>query len=272
MKRSLAALCLAALAVLASSLSAEEHAPGREVHWSYQQDGGPAGWGALTPDYRLCGEGQRQSPIDLGSAQPAASEAIELHYAPARLRIAHHEHRVDIIDNSHTIQVTYDEGSTLTSHGKTFELAQYHFHAPSEHTVNGRHYPMEMHLVHRSESGELAVLGVLIGEGARNAAFDAIWEHLPERPGEERHLENVEVDVDELLPGASRYWRYEGSLTTPPCSEGVHWLVLEQPLELSAEQIARFRKIIDANNRPPQPLHGRRILLMSAALDAVHQR
>jgi carbonic anhydrase len=158
--------------------------------------------------------------------------------------------------------------STLLLDGKTFELAQYHFHAPSEHTLGGRHYAMEMHLVHHSESGELVVVGALIDEGTHNAAFDPIWQQLPERPGEERHLEDVAVDIDALLPDASRYWRYEGSLTTPPCTEGVHWLVLEQPLMLSAEQIARFRGIIGANNRPPQSLHGRPIRLVPISPDA----
>ena len=184
-------------------------------------------------------------------------------YRVGAVRVAHHEHVVDVLDNGHTIQVTYDEGSTVELAGKSYGLVQYHFHSPSEHTVDGEHFPMEIHFVHRSEDGELAVLGVLVEAGAHNPTFDAIWNDLPREPGESRHLEQVDVDIDELFPESHERYRYEGSLTTPPCSEGVHWSVIREALSLSQEQIEAFRSIFDANNRPVQPIHDRRVQIFT---------
>jgi carbonic anhydrase len=143
----------------------------------------------------------------------------------------------------------------------SFELEQYHFHAPSEHTVDGRRFPMEMHLVHQAADGEFAVLGVLIDEGAHNAAFDPVFSRLPRRLGERVHLEHVQVDIDDLLPSARHVYRYRGSLTTPPCSEGVRWFVGAQPVELSAGQIETFTSIIHGNNRPLQSRGSREVTL-----------
>jgi len=229
------------------------------AHWGYGEHDGPAVWAELSPDYGLCAEGREQSPIDLRNAQPREHPPVALAYQPQSLRMIRHEHVVDVIDNGHTIQVSYDEGSVLTIGEKQYELAQYHFHAPSEHTVAGKHSPMEMHLVHKSTSGELAVLGVLIAEGAHNTAFDPVWSHLPRSPGEKVHLEHVKVQIDALLPTGLRHYRYRGSLTTPPCTEGVSWLVAESPVELSGEQIAAFTAIIRANNRPVQELGERTV-------------
>ena len=141
-----------------------------------------------------------------------------------------------------------------------FTLVQYHFHAPSEHTVGGKHYPMEMHLVFGSNGGALAVIGVLIEEGAHNAAFDPVWSHLPKAKGVESHLEHVKVGIDDLLPKVHTSYRYDGSLTTPPCSEGVKWFVMTTPVALSPEQIAAFTALVKENNRPAQPLNGRAIV------------
>jgi carbonic anhydrase len=234
----------------------------RPAHWGYDAEEGPERWAALSPAYRLCGEGRAQSPIDIAGAERIDASRIVLDYAAATLRIAHHGHVVDLIDNGHTIQISYDEGSTLVEGDRSFELVQYHFHGPSEHTLEGRAYPMEMHLVHQSSQGELAVLGVLIAEGRHNRAFDPIWENLPHEPGETRHLEEVDVDIDELLPHAASYYRYDGSLTTPPCSEGVRWFVMKDPIELSREQVEAFTSIIHDNSRPTQPLNGRRVAIV----------
>lgn len=232
-------------------------------HWGYGSEDGPAQWGALSPDWSLCASGQLQSPVELGGAMPAGAVTLSFGYKPASLRIAHHEHAVDVLDNGHTIQVSYDEGSTLEIDGSSFELVQYHFHAPSEHTVRGRHFPMEMHLVHRSSRGNLAVVGVLTESGAHNDAFDPVWKNLPAEPGERAHLEHVQVDVDDLLPRDRRTYRYPGSLTTPPCTEGVRWLVFAEPIQLSGAQIDAFRAIVRDNNRPIQPLKGRDVLIES---------
>jgi len=169
---------------------------------------------------------------------------------------------VDLLDNGHTIQITYDAGSTLEVDGIIFELVQFHFHAPSEHTVDGQYYPMEMHFVHQSENGELAVIGVFVAEGEHSDAFQAIVEGLPSEVGEERHFDDVDLDVDAFVPEQTEFYRYSGSLTTPPCSEGVRWIVLRNPLVVSAEQIGAFEDLLHDNNRPVQAVGERRVELV----------
>jgi carbonic anhydrase len=166
----------------------------------------------------------------------------------------------DGINNGHTIQITYEGADTLTIGDQSYSLMQYHFHHQSEHTVKGAHFPMEMHLVHKGASGQLAVLGVFIQQGAHNAAFDPIWNNLPASKGVETHYGSVNVDVDKLLPADRASYRYDGSLTTPPCSEGVRWIVMTTPIELSAAQIEAFTAIIHDNNRPTQALNRRTVL------------
>lgn len=248
--------CLACLAT-----ASEHQNPAHPPHWSYDKADGPARWGELHSDWAICASGRSQSPIDLRDTTPGASAGpLAFSNAPTRLTVAHQTHVVDALDNGHTIQVTMDVGDTLHIGEKDFQLLQYHFHSPSEHTVEGRHFPMEMHMVHRNDAGDLAVIGVLVEAGEHNAAFDAVWENLPDTPGEEVHLENVDIDVDDLLPRNLRSWRYRGSLTTPPCSESVQWIVLQEPIELDLQQIDKFRKIFPHNNRPVQPLFGRTVI------------
>jgi len=235
-------------------------------HWGYGAEHGPAEWGELCPEFSTCGSGRNQSPIDISAATAATLPALATSYQPAQLRIVHHEHQADVVNNGHTVQVNYPGGSTLSVDGQTFTLLQYHFHGPSEHTLDQKHFPMEMHLVHKSAAGELAVIGAFITEGAANAAFEPVWANLPKEKGVEVHLEHVEVDVDALLPQERATYRYDGSLTTPPCSEGVKWFVLANPIALSAEQIAAFRTVIQGNNRPTQPLNGRKIVTDKVAV------
>ncbi len=229
--------------------------------WHYEGDAGPAKWGTLTPKFAACGEGKAQSPVDIATTAPGTNAAVlKTNLKPGELRIAHHEHVADGINNGHTIQINYDGADTLTIGDETYSLVQYHFHNESEHTVKGRHYPMEMHLVHKSASGKLAVIGVFIEEGAHNPAFDPIWNNLPAQKGVETHYAAVSVDVDKLLPASRASFRYDGSLTTPPCSEGVRWIVMKSPIQLSAAQIKAFTSIVHDNNRPTQPLNGRPVL------------
>jgi carbonic anhydrase len=237
-----------------------EHAAHEAPHWSYEEAAGPARWNTLNADWRICGEGRNQSPIDIGETAAPNSPALKEEFKPASLNIAHHEHAADVINNGHTIQVNDAVGDTLRIGGRQFQLLQYHFHSPSEHTVGGRHYPMEMHLVHQSADGNLAVVGVFIEEGEPNAAFDPIWSNLPKTEDAEYHLANVKEDIGSLLPGDKTTFRYDGSLTTPPCSEGVKWIVMTTPIQLSPQQIGAFRAIIKDNNRPIQPLHGRAVV------------
>ncbi|HSG88146.1 MAG TPA: carbonic anhydrase family protein [Pseudomonadales bacterium] len=246
---------------MASAPAGHADAPQAHAYWSYEDDTGPLHWATLSAEYAGCAIGTEQSPIDLSDARVSTLPEIVRSYSAASVRIVHHEHIVDVIDNGHTIQINYDEGSVLDVGGEQFELVQYHFHAPSEHTVDGRHYPMEMHLVHRSETGHLAVIGVLIAEGAHNTAFDPVWANLPSFPGAQVHLEHLQVDIDDLLPATHRTWRYRGSLTTPPCSEGVEWIVMHDPVTLSSAQIAAFTAIFDGNNRPVQAVGSRSIVL-----------
>jgi carbonic anhydrase len=229
-------------------------------HWGYGAEHGPAEWGELCPEFSACGSGRSQSPIDLTGATSSTLAALATSYAPAKLSIVHHEHQADVVNNGHTVQVNYPGGSSLTLEGQTYGLLQYHFHSPSEHTLEGKHFPMEMHLVHKAADGKLAVIGAFIEEGAANAAFEPVWANLPKEKGVEVHLAHVEVDVDALLPKDRTTYRYDGSLTTPPCSEGVKWFVLANPVALSSAQIAAFRAIVKDNNRPTQPVNGRKVV------------
>ena len=252
-----------ATTVLGCTPAADEAAlPTRvAVHWGYEGEESPAHWAELSPAFALCAEGTHQSPIDLTA--PDTVEAIEVtrDYKPASLRVVRKEHVVDVLDNGHTIQVNYDQGSTLTLEGTEYELLQYHFHMPSEHTVDGRHAALELHLVHRSDAGELAVIGVLVDEGEYNAVIAPLVDALPAEPGDTVQLEHGTFDVDGLIPFDPRYYRYEGSLTTPPCTEGVQWLVMVRQGHASAEQLARFAAVMPENNRPVQPRNARRLVI-----------
>lgn len=232
-----------------------------EPVWHYDGDEGPEHWGELSPRFAPCRDGRQQSPIDIvlptnGGDVPR----VKLQFPPATLRIAHHEHVADGINNGHTIQINYDDGDTLTVGERSFDLVQYHFHSPSEHTLSGRRYPMEMHMVHRSASGTLAVVGVLVAEGRHHTAFDPVWANLPRGRGVETHYAHIMVDVDALLPASHASYRYHGSLTTPPCTEGVKWFVLATPITLDTTQIAAFEGLVDDNARPVQALNARAIV------------
>lgn len=231
-----------------------------QVHWGYDAGNGPSSWGELNRDWVLCAEGNHQSPIDLTGARQEKLDEMKLEFPTANLTIVHQTHVLDVIDNGHTIQINYDKGETFEIGNESYELRQYHFHSPSEHTINGRHYPMEMHLVHISKDKKLAVIGVFIEEGRHNEVFDTIWSNLPKQTGQEVHLENVQVDIDDMLPKIKATYRYSGSLTIPPCSEGVRWFVYFEPIQLSSDQIKVFQKIFHGNNRPTHPLNDRTLL------------
>jgi len=185
---------------------------------------------------------------------------IAFNYEPTKLNID---------NNGHTIQVNYDAGSSIEISGAVYRLLQFHFHAPSEHTINGEHSAIEMHLVHQKSDGALGVVGVMINRGQTNQQFAPLWRELPANAGEEHHLDNTVVQADKLLPVRRKYYTYDGSLTTPPCSEGVRWFVLQSPIEMSESQISTFEDIIKDNNRPVQPLNGREILMHNEKTSAM---
>jgi carbonic anhydrase len=229
----------------------------RPVHWSYETSDGPAVWGDLSPAYALCGEGQSQSPINIEHTEVAGEAPFKIDYGSSSLRIVFNQHVEDIVDNGHTIQINVDEGSTFTIGGKVYELKQFHFHTPSEHTIDGQHFPLEMHFVHQSEDKSLAVLGVLIQEGDEDPNFAGIVNNLPQTKGESKHLENETLQLHLHVPQDHGAYYYSGSLTTPPCSEEVQWLVMRSHPSMSSEQIEAVASVISPNNRPVQALNSR---------------
>lgn len=236
----------AAMLTLSSGVctAQEKHAP----HWSYSGAEGPEHWGDLEPGFATCKTGKEQSPIDIRSAKKADLPAIQFDYHASPLRI---------INNGHTVQVNYAPGSYITVGGKRYELKQFHFHRPSEEEINGKHFEMVIHLVHADESGKLAVVAVLLKPGAANATIATLWKHLPKTEGPEQKFDDVQIDAAGLLPATHGYYTFSGSLTTPPCSEGVTWYVLRTPQTISTEEGAAFARVYAHNARPVQPLNGR---------------
>ena len=222
-----------------------------EVHWGYEGEEGPEHWGDLDPEWATCGTGTEQSPIDIaGDVLPGEA---------ADLMMSYNASPIEVVNNGHTIQVNYEAGSTLTYGGTTYDLKQFHFHAGSEHTTAGDRHAVEMHMVHATADGQLAVVGVLIDEGAENDALASVFANLPDVSGEPETVDGESVDIAAALPGSLSSWRYDGSLTTPPCSEGVRWILLSTPIEASADQLSGFTTIFDHNYRPVQPLNGRTV-------------
>lgn len=223
----------------------------KHVHWSYTgAKDGAAQWHKLSPEFKQCAAGQRQSPIDIRGGVRLTLENVKFDYKSSPLRI---------IDNGHTIQVNYAPGSSITVGGKTFELVQFHFHKPAEERVNGRGFEMVAHLVHRDKEGRLAVVAVLFIAGTDHPLIQTLWNNLPIAQLREDELPAVKIDVAQLLPKVRGYYTYIGSLTTPPCTEGVQWIVLKTPVQVSREQIDVFAKVHDKSARPTQAANGRLI-------------
>jgi len=221
-------------------------------HWGYGEKDGPAHWAELSPGYAMCGQGRNQSPVDISDAVEADLPPVAFHYGGAV---------TEVVNNGHTIQANYRPGSYIEVDGKRFELKQFHFHAPSENRIGGKSFPMEAHFVHAAEDGSLAVVAVLMDVGKTNPALDALWRKMPMEPGG-KSVPDGEVRAGDLLPEDRDYYRYNGSLTTPPCTEGVLWLVMKAPIVVSARQVETFRKAMHdhPDNRPLQPLNARIIL------------
>ncbi len=218
------------------------------VHWGYEGEGGPEHWGDLDSKFELCKTGMHQSPVDLVFKKPATGRPIKTHYSDSN---------VTIVDNGHTIQVNFEPGNYITIEGEKFNLIQAHFHSSSEHALSGNLLPMEMHLVHKSESGDLAVLGVILIEGAPHSIVESVWRNIPIQKGASKEV-NFKINPEDLIPRTRTYYNYIGSLTTPPCSEGVNWNVFNTPVTVSKEQILAFRQLYPQNNRPIQPLNDRK--------------
>lgn len=233
----------------------------RPAEWGYTGERSPDHWAELSPAYAACASGKYQSPIDIPSSSPAKAASWKVAYGTTSLRIAHHEHVHDIIDNGHTIQVTVEEGGTLTTERGAYDLAQFHFHTPSENTVDGKHFPMEMHMVHQSKSGKFAVLAIFFEEGAANPRLEQLITHFPEKKGKEsaQHHPDESIDLQLHLPSDLAVYGFIGSFTTPPCTEDVEWLVLRKPVAASKQQLQAFAARLHDNNRPVQALDGRSV-------------
>ncbi len=233
----------------------ERHVPAASgphaAHWSYEGDGGPAHWGDLKAEYKACGAGREQSPIDIDAAGAARMTPLSFHYKVSV---------IEMVNNGHTVQASYGAGSYITLGGERFDLLQFHFHTPSEHRVAGRSFPMEIHFVHRNKQGRLAVVGVLIAAGEASLAARELWDRLPAAPNSKSSDTRALINARDLMPAGANYFRYSGSLTTPPCSEQVDWFVLQKPITFSIDQIARIRGIMGINARPVQARNGRYLL------------
>lgn len=222
------------------------------IHWGYEGNTSPEHWAELSPEFIKCAEGHFQSPIDLESyVATKQQEAI--------LKFNYHPASVDLVNNGHTVQANVEaDDEELIANDHSYKLKQAHFHAPAEHQIDGIIYPMEMHMVHADENGKLAVVGVFIKEGKGNNALATLWQNLPNQ--KEEHIHPAQkCDILHLLPDDHTVFHYSGSLTTPPCSEGVEWFVMKTPIEMSKTQILEFKKLYHGNNRSIQQLEERSI-------------
>ncbi|MBE9398641.1 carbonic anhydrase family protein [Pontibacterium sp. N1Y112] len=230
------------LAVLTPSESEDK------VHWTYSGQGGPDQWGVLDKSFGACGDGKSQSPINITRVVDGELPALGMTYTAGGN---------EVLNNGHTIQVNYAAGNVLSVGERSFELKQFHFHAPSENMIQGRSFPMEAHFVHADKDGNLAVVAVMFKQGEENAELEKAWAQMPADANHKEAL-TASVDANLLLPENRDYYRFSGSLTTPPCSEGVNWFVMKDSVTASQAQIDKFTHVMGhPNNRPVQPIHAR---------------
>lgn len=238
-------------AKVAERTAEQEH----EDHWGYTGENDPDHWAELSNEFVKCAEGQLQSPIDIQSYKAHEAPAVDLvfNYQPSP---------VDAVNNGHTVQANLEAENHLLLKQHKYVLKQIHFHQPAEHRLNGIIFPMEIHLVHADSSGKLAVVGLFVQEGPENEVLEELWEHLPAQTQEHYHPQKG-LDLVHLLPEEQAVYHYRGSLTTPPCSEGVEWLIMQRPIAMSKEQIQRFMQLYHGNNRPVQELHEREVEVLT---------
>ncbi|MCU6174339.1 carbonic anhydrase [Citrobacter cronae] len=225
------------------------------AQWGYTGETGPAQWGEISKEYATCQTGIKQSPIDIQSTTTSklGLPALNMQYVDGPIRFR---------SINHTLQATMSSyaSNSIEVDEKIYYLKQLDFHAPSEHTLNGKAFPLELQLVHKSPHGDIAIVAVMFDVGEPNQAIQNLWESFPTMKDSSMPIFSP-VNINQLLPNDKTYWRYSGSLTTPPCTEGVSWTVLKTPVTLSAEQLDKFHYIVGpANNRPPQPLNERKII------------
>ena len=223
-----------------------------EVHWSYEGEGGPQAWGKLKPEFSLCALGKRQSPINIaeGTTLQGPAEAVQFNYVPSN---------ATVVNNGHTIQVDVQGENSITVRGSNYRLLQFHFHTPSEEQIHFKRFPMVAHLVHKNDEGQLAVVALLMDLGTSHPLIDKVWTHMPLDTNDRVRMPSAALNLIELLPTDQRYYQFIGSLTTPPCSEGVLWMVMKQPIQISKSQHKLFSQLYAFNARPIQALNGRAV-------------
>ncbi len=241
----LLAVMVASFVLFANSYAGSK---GHGGHWSYKGKSGPGHWGDLSHDYHACKEGENQSPINIPGTAKTHLKGVLFFYKDTPLRI---------FNNGHTIQINYGKGSAAKIQGKSYDLLQFHFHSPSEHTVDGKPYDMVAHLVHKNQEGKLAVVAIFFKKGEKNDFIESLWKNLPNHEGKEKVVGNVSINVKSILPTNKSYYNYSGSLTTPPCSEGVNWNVIKASMPISEAQVAKFVSLFELSVRPVQPLNER---------------
>ncbi len=220
------------------------------AHWDYLGVEGPAHWGMLSEQYMTCETGHRQSPVNITMAHHGEHhQKLVFHYQTSQL----HE-----MNNGHTIQVSHVSQCRVDLNNRTYKLRQFHFHAPSEHHIEGQTFPMEMHLVHQDRRGHILVIAVMMKTDTPEPVLSKLWKWLPNQIGREVSVP-LDLSLNDLLPTNTHHYTYSGSLTTPPCTEGVQWIVLKEPMHVAAQDVERFVQIIGENARPIQPLGGRPI-------------
>ena len=217
----------------------------KKVQWDYEGEMGPENWGK---EFAMCARGRNQAPLDIRSPFEKSRSTVTADYKNGPLRL---------VNTGHSIQVNVPEGSKLRIDSMPYDLVQFHFHRPSEELVDGKPSAMVIHFVHKNKEGKLAVLGVLLKEGNENPGIKALWDHMPRKEGPEVEVEGVTFNPGNLLPREMEFWSYDGSLTTPPCTEGVKFFILKSPVNVSREQVAQFP--FKRNARPVQPINGRQI-------------
>ncbi len=222
----------------------------RDVHWSYEGEAGPENWARLKSEYIQCATGKRQSPIAIEDVDTlkGPAEPIQFRYAPSK---------GTVVNNGHTIQVNVYGDNSLTVRGTIYQLLQFHFHHPSEERVNGQSYPMVGHFVHRNDVGQLAIVAVLLETGEANKLIENVWTYMPLDVNDSVRMPPDLININDILPRDRRYYQFMGSLTTPPCTEGVLWMVMKQPVSLSSAQLRVFSQLYENNARPVQPRNDR---------------
>lgn len=245
-------MTLSSLVIAALLISSAARAQWK-THWTYEGATGTDHWGDLDPAYAPCKLGKEQSPIDIQTAEKADLPALQFEYKSEPLKY--------LINNGYTIRVNYHDapgtGSALIVDGKRYQLTQFHFHHPSEEYVHGKPYEMEAHFMHQAADGKVAGVVVFLKAGAANPTVQQLWDHMPKAESKELEIAGVEVNPSALLPRDGSYYVYTGSVTAPPCTEGVDWFVLKTPVEISSAQIAAFAELYPHDVRPLQPLNRR---------------